>query len=108
MLLAHAVADHESVTELLRLGVLLPLALVACVAALARRLGARRSATVVALVAAGLLHLLLTRAHLREGPVQGAFFAASAVAELGLAVLVWRERRVARFVATIVVLEVSV
>src|SRR5437879_7542708 len=98
MVPAHAAADHGSVTELLRLGVLLPLALVGCVAALARRLGARRSATVVALVAAGLSHLLLTRTHLREGPVQAAFFAASTVAELGLAVLVWRGRRVALLV----------
>src|SRR5438874_1265621 len=92
MLLAHAVADHESVTELLRLGVLLPLALVGCVAALARRLGARRSATVVALVTAATAPVVAIDARCAQpvwsdGPTVGIAAGAIIAAVPGTAIL---------------------
>ena len=90
MILAHAGIHAHGAGHILRLGPLLPLALVACIAGLSRGLpwrGAVRGAAAIALGAAGLLHLALFPEHLHEGSVAGLFFLASAAAELLVAVL---------------------
>ncbi len=85
-----------AVSQLLRLGPLLALLLVAAWAWLERagvtptprtRLGAGAA---VALAAAGGIHLALVGQHAQESLASGVFFAAAGVAELLLAVALWR------------------
>src|SRR5437870_2220778 len=89
MLLAHVGAEHaHGAGQVLRLGPLLALALVASTAVLARGRSVRATAAIgaaVALAAAGLLHIALTPDHWRESPAAGVFFVGSSAAELALA-----------------------
>lgn len=88
---------HGGAAQLLRLGPLLALLLVAAwawlqrastaVPAPRRRLGAGAAVT---LAAAGAIHLALVGQHARESPASGVFFAAAGVAELLLAAALWR------------------
>src|SRR6266540_5755983 len=88
---------HGGAAQLLRLGPLLALLLVAARAlveragtatpSLSRRLGAGAAVT---LGAAGAIHLALVGQHANEGLASAAFFAAAGVAELLLAVALWR------------------
>src|SRR6266851_2223942 len=91
MILAHVESVHaRGAGQILRLGPLLPLGLVAVVAGFSRGLEWRstaRRASAIALLAAGLLHLALFPEHLDEGLVIGLFFLASTVAEVLPAVL---------------------
>src|SRR5882724_1832208 len=91
MILAHVESVHaRGAGQILRLGPLLPLGLVAVVAGFSRGLEWRstaRRASAIALLAAGLLHLALFPEHLDEGVVIGLFFLASTVAEVLPAVL---------------------
>jgi len=90
-------ALHGGAAQLLRLGPLLALLLVVAWACLPRagtaartprwRLGAGAA---VALGAAGAIHLALVGQHAKESLASGVFFAAAGVAELLLAVAVWR------------------
>jgi len=88
---------HGGAAQLLRLGPLLALLLVAARAlveragtatpSLSRRLGAGAAVT---LGAAGAIHLALVGQHANEGLASAAFFAAAGVTELLLAVALWR------------------
>src|SRR6266545_1915825 len=88
---------HGGAAQLLRLGPLLALLLVAAWAlveragtatpSLSRRLGAGAAVT---LGAAGAIHLALVGQHANEGLASAAFFAAAGVTELLLAVALWR------------------
>ncbi len=98
VVLAHVEAGVHggAAAELLRLGPLLALLLVAAWAWLARTGTAaapRRllgAGAAVALGAAGGIHLALVGQHARESLAAGVFFAAAGVVELLLAVAVWR------------------
>jgi hypothetical protein len=96
IVLAHVGVHGGAAAELLRLGPLLALLLVAAWAWLARTgtpsaprqwLGAGAA---VALGAAGGIHLALVGQHTRESLAAGVFFAAAGIVELLLAVAVWR------------------
>jgi hypothetical protein len=96
VVLAHAGVHGGAAAELLRLGPLLALLLVAAWAWLARTGAAEAprqwlgAGAAVALGVAGVVHLALVGEHAREGLAAGVFFAAAGVVELLLAVAVWR------------------
>jgi hypothetical protein len=99
LVLAHVeqASLHGGAAQLLRLGPLLALLLVAAWACLARagpaartprgRLGAGAAVT---LGTAGAIHLALVGQHAQESVASGVFFAAAGLAELLLAVAAWR------------------
>jgi len=92
LILAHVESVHaKGAGQVLRLGPLLPLALVVLVALFSRGLAWRRvvrHAAATALVAVGVLHLALFPDHLREGLVVGLFFLAAAVAQVAVGIAV--------------------
>lgn len=112
MLFAHAEgASHGGWADVaVRLGVLVPLALVVvwAFAAWAVAEGDRRRVlrfgVAVAVGAGGVLHVLVVREHLRESTTEGVFFICSAAVQLVLAVLVaTRRQRVSVLVGVVAV-----
>src|SRR5712691_1032974 len=88
MVLGHVEANPHggSLAVLVRLGPLLPLALIATWAVLVRvrrcdRAGSLATGSALAIGAAGAIHLALGPAHLREGVGPGLFFVAAGVAQ---------------------------
>lgn len=94
MILAHVEPSHgESLAVLVRLGPLLPLALIAAWAGLARVRRAVGSASVaiaaaLALGAAGAIHLALAPEHFEESAAAGVFFVVAGLVQFALAGLV--------------------
>jgi hypothetical protein len=94
MILAHVEPTHgESLAVLVRLGPLLPLALIAAWAGLARarRADGRASvaiAAALALGAAGAIHLALAPEHFEESAAAGVFFVVAGLVQFALAGLV--------------------
>lgn len=110
MILGLADESHAGLAELLRLGVLLPLGLVAVWPLLARwRRDSRAAGIATCVLSAGLLHLALTPDHLDESRTAGAMFAAAGVAEvaIGIQLLIAPLDRTIRVVA-IAVLSVAI
>lgn len=99
MVLGHVEATPHGGTlaVLVRVGPLLPLALVVAWAALVRvrrldRAGSLAAGAALALGAAGAIHLALAPEHIEEGLGPGAFFVAAGAAQLALAGLVATRR----------------